>query len=334
MKPFITTLYLCILGAVSSCSFPLKNADLLVGDPKFLYMDSDLISGSNLDAPDLLNTNLKFYRERQEVESLGFSDKNNYYVLEAKNGNLDFAERGFRDLLNERSSEMAPFLNLVRMYYIIQEFEVAKKFIRQHVERNRIPFPRMKPILDKLESSYRLDERGMVLEAVQNIPEFQYYSWKELGKYFIFKRDLSSAEYYLQKILTGNPFDEESLLLMAEICLDEGRWSELVDYGKALHLTNNGKKYSYYFIGRGYFERLMYKEGLEWLEKAPDSEKQKPEFLILWKDLTLSVHPYKSLESIRRYFRMAREKGFPYSEEEFLPTIHPKGREIMEGFVR
>lgn len=121
---------------------------------------------------------------------------------------------------------------------------------------------------------------------------------------------------------------------MAELCLDTKRWSELVDYGKAMNLLPNKKKISYYFIAKGYYERGRTKEALEWIQQSPDSERANVEFLILWRDSLLEENPKNSLEPLRKYFNIVKSQGFEETEESFLPTLHPKGREIMEGFVK
>ncbi|WCL48981.1 tetratricopeptide repeat protein [Leptospira sp. GIMC2001] len=316
---------------LNQCSFPIKHADALEVDDKFIFLDSRSVPIQQMRNPDMARSNLKIL---MALSNPDFAEKNNLAVLHAKAGQLDLAEKSFRSLLIPKPKDYTPFLNLVRMYYIIEEYSEARSFVSDWVRREGIQLEEFKRILDLFYKSYRLKERGMLLEAVEKIPGFELYAWIELSKYFLNERDLSSTEYYLQNILTLSPFDEDALMGMAELSLDMRRWQELVDYGKALNLTPNGKKKSFFYIAKGYFELGNYKEALSWIDKTPEMERANLEFLILWRDTILVSNPRASLEPIRKFFRIIQANGYEESEEAFLPTLYPKGREVMEGLIK
>lgn len=314
------------------CRFPVRKAGELEQDSHFQYMDQGMLPIGELKDHRNDSKHIKLYKKN--YSSLAYADRNNYYILEAKNGNLDLAETGFKELVSENHKIDIPFLNLIRMYYILEEYSLARSFASRFVTMNRIRLKEFIPVLEHLEKNYRLEERAMVLEGISEIPGFELYSWRELGKYFLFKKDFGSSEFYLQKILATLPFDEESIVAMAELCLDGKRWSELTDYGKAMSLTPGKKNKSYYYIARGLYERGQFSEANSQLIQAPDSEKVNLDYLILWRNSLLAENPKNSLLPLRKYFRILQDKGYSGTEEEFLPTLHPHGKEIMESFVR
>jgi tetratricopeptide (TPR) repeat protein len=329
---FSRTLILFLVASTTLCRFPIRYEQELEIDRDFLFYSTNTIPISELQDSKNINRNLKSFKKNES--GLDASDRNNFYVLLAKDGDLNKAESGFISLVNTNPKEAIPLLNLVRMYYITNEYETARNFIKLYIDKNSISLNEFKKVLEILKSKYRLEERAMLLEGVSNSNGYELYAWEELGKYFLFRKDFQSAEYYLQKILTLTPFNEEAIVSMAELCLDTKRWSELVDYGKAMNLLPNKKKISYYFIAKGYYERGRTKEALEWIQQSPDSERANVEFLILWRDSLLEENPKNSLEPLRKYFNIVKSQGFEETEESFLPTLHPKGREIMEGFVK
>ncbi|MCC5816536.1 MAG: hypothetical protein JJT78_17425 [Leptospira sp.] len=334
MKRIFIKIFL-ILGVFyypANCSFPIRKAEDLQKNSQFLFMKSKFIPTNELE--DSRNDLQNYRLLRKNLESLNFEDRNNYFILASKESKIEISEQGFLELLRERPKTKEPFINLIHLYFILEEYSEAKKVTGNWVTRNRISLNEFKVYLDILQKDNRWDERGMLLEAVSEISGYELYSWQELGKYFLFKKDYDSAEFYLQKVLQTLPFDEESLLTMAELCLDAGRWSELIDYGKAMHLSPGIKKYSYYFIGLGYYERQMYQEAISWLEKAPDEQKENLDFLMVWRDSILADNPRGSLMPLRKYFQKLKRDGLNISEEEFLPTLHPHGRETMDSFTR
>lgn len=315
-----------------NCSFPIRKAEELRMDNHFTYMKGKYISRDEWEDVSRERENYKLLKEN--LGSLGFEDRNNYYILALREGRIDVSEEGFLELLRERPKTREVFLNLIRLYYVLEEYNLAKSYTKEWVKKNRVPLAEFRSYLNQLDKELRWEERGMLLEAVSTSPGYELYSWQELGKYFLFQKDYESAEFYLQRVLETLPFHEESLVSMAELCIDSKRWSELVDYGKAMHLTPGKKKYSYFYIGKGYYERQKYQTCLKWLEKAPDSEKAQLDFLSLWRDALLAENPRNSLVPLRKYFRILKKEGLALSEEEFLPTLKPHGREVMDGFVR
>lgn len=321
-----------ILLITISCRFPVRYEQELELDRDFLFYSNQTIPISDLSNNKLFNRNLSSLSDRES--GLNFQEKNNYSVLLAKDGDLEKAVSGFQNIIQSHPKEKIPILNLIRLYYVIHEYEEARSYIRSYIKINNTKLSEFQPILNDLQLSYRIEERAMILEGISVLPGYELYSWEELGKYFLFQKDFASAEFYLQKILSLAPFNEEALVAMAELCLDSKRWSELTDYGKAMNLIPNKKKYSYYYISKGYFERGKYPEALDWVEKAPETEKANVEYLILWRDILLADNPKNSLEPLRKYFKLVQSNGFEVPEEKFLPTITSQGKEIMEGFIK
>jgi len=325
-------LYILILLYSISCRFPVRHEQDLEEDRDFLFYPNQTIPISELIDKNLFNKNLNSLEEREA--NLNYQEKNNLFVLLAKDGNLEVSLTGFQGLIQSQPKEKIPLLNLIRLYYVIHEYEEARAYVRTYIQKNNTKLNDFKPILNELQASFRIEERAMILEGLSALPGYELYSWEELGKYFLFQKDFASAEYYLQKILSLAPFNEEALIAMAELCLDAKRWSELTDYGKAINLVPNKKRYSFYYIAKGYFERGKFPESIDWIQKAPDTEKANVEFLILWRDSLLAENPRNSLEGLRKYYKIVQSKGFEVPEAMFLPTNTSHGREIMEGFIQ
>lgn len=289
---------LLITLALFHCSYPIKKNKQLAEDEFFKF---------------------------SEVQTL------NEAIFLAKDGRIEEAESIWIEFLEKEPNNKEALMNLVRMYYILEEYSLAKDRIRSWVVKNKIQLADFTNILQELNDEYRLEERGMYLEAVMDIPGYELYSYQELGNYFLYKKQLNSAEYYFQKILEYYPFHESALESMAEICLYLGRWRELIDYGKALHLTPGKKNLSYYYIGKGYYELKDFKTANEWLSKGPDSEKIQLDYFLLWRNAILSQSPLSSLEQLKK---ISKKVHLNVPEEKILPTTYPYGRELMDGLVR
>jgi len=332
MKRFFIPIFwkILVVFLLVFCSFPLRRETALRETSYFLYMEGGKISTDVLHEVSLIPQHYEFFREN--LDNLNFSDRNNYFVTSARLGRIDIAETGFLELMKINSLKREPFLNLIHMYFLLEEYSVARETIASFA--HNIPLDEFQIIFRKMEEENRTEERAMFLESITGIPQHQFYSWKELGKYFLYKNDYESAEYYFQKTLEAYPFHEESLTYMLELCIDSKRWSEVIDYGKALHLTPNGKNKAYYYIAKGYFESGNYKHAVEWLEKAPDSEKNNLEFLILWRNSLLAENPKNSLHPLRKHVKVLQKNGLKVTEDEILPTLSPHGREIMESYLR
>lgn len=323
---------LLLVGLSLYCTYPIRQAAVLEKDPFFIYMESKLVSEEDLALPSNEEKNLKLLRS--QVARLSFADRNNLAVLELKDGNLDYAERTLISLVESDPTSRYPLLNLVRLYYLLEEYSIAKSQVSTWVSKHKISYKEFQAHLQILADAHRTEERGMYLEAVSDKPGYELPVWLELSRYFLWKGDLGSSEYYLERILTTMPFHEEALQSMAELMIGGKRWSELVEIGKALHLTPNAKAKAYYYLGKGYYEKAQYKTANEWLGKGPDSEKSRLDYLTLWRDSLLAENPKASLEPLRRYFPKLAEQGYTGTEAEFLPTIHPQGRAILDGMVR
>lgn len=214
---FSRTLILFLVASTTLCRFPIRYEQELEIDRDFLFYSTNTIPISELQDSKNINRNLKSFKKNES--GLDASDRNNLYVLLAKDGDLNKAESGFISLVNTNPKEAIPLLNLVRMYYITNEYETARNFIKLYIDKNSISLNEFKKVLEILKSKYRLEERAMLLEGVSNSNGYELYAWEELGKYFLFRKDFQSAEYYLQKILTLTPLMKKQSFLWLSFAL-------------------------------------------------------------------------------------------------------------------
>ena len=155
-------------------------------------------------------------------------------------------------------------------------------------------------------------------------------SWEELSAYFLEKQDFEKAYFYLEKILQINPYHKNARASMVLLAHDMEKWDDLLMFAMNLHSTDDKIPDLNYYIAKAYYEKRNYLEALEWIRKAPESERESLAFIELWKKILLSVDPNSDLRPLVSYIKKMQAKGLQIREEDILPTLSPAGKKAVE----
>lgn len=117
---------------------------------------------------------------------------------------------------------------------------------------------------------------------------------------------------------------------MVLLAHDLEKWDDLLMFSINLHSTDDKIPDLNYYIAKAYYEKRNYSEALDWIRKAPESEKETLPFIELWKRILLSVNPNSDLHPILPYIKRMQAKGLQIREEDILPTLNSSGKKTIE----
>ncbi len=295
MRVLINQLFGILLLLGISCQQTIRNPEILEEDP---YLT---IQGVEESA--------------KECNRLG--------VLYSRNSRLKEAIQQWEICTKEFPLSSTIRLNQLRFYYLLDEYEEIKVKIRKSYTPNQKTF--YLNLLETLYESNRWDERVITLDALSKVPDWEIFSWEELGKYYLVLGNFGFAESYFNQILEVNPFHEEALFGMAEVLTENGKWYGVLDILKSLTKVAKKRK-DYHFYGlKANFQLGFYTEALKWAKDAPDSEKSKVSFLELWRDTLLVVEENPDWKPLIPHLKAAEKSGYLVPETVFFPTLEKDG---------
>nr|WP_051185263.1 hypothetical protein [Leptospira alstonii] len=317
---------LFILGIASLlnfCIYPIREAEILEADVSFLYLNSSEFSQVELEK-------ITSAWKVKELRGKGTTaeDKNNLGIIFAKHSLLDDAESAWKECL--KISEFHPicFSNLIRMHYLIDEYETAKQEIAVYLKNAKKD--QIQQVRKLLTTQNRREETVLLLDVQSKIPGMEVVSWDELSAYLLEKQDYEKAYFYLEKILQINPYHKNARASMVLLAHDLEKWDDLLMFAMSLNSTDDKIPDLNYYIAKAYYEKRNYSEALEWIRKSPESEKETLPFVELWKRILLSVNPHSDLHPILPYIKKMQAKGLQIREEDILPTLDSSGKKTME----
>ncbi|WP_246048779.1 tetratricopeptide repeat protein [Leptospira sarikeiensis] len=255
-------------------------------------------------------------------------DKNNLGILFVHNSLIDDAEEEFLNAQKLLPNNPVPALNLLRLYYLVDDITESKKFLGTYLKQS--PALERKKFENVLIESNREEELVIFRDSLSNIPGQELYAWEGLAEYFFAKQDWSKSYYYLEKILQQSPFHKNARGLMLKMAHILEKWDDVLVFGTSLSGTGERVPELEYYIAHAYSEKKRYSEALNWIQRAPETEKESLVFLELWKHCLLSKNPKADVSVLLPYFRKLRSKGLQFTEEEFFPTLTPEGKESMD----
>lgn len=305
------------------CIYPIREAEVLETDPSFLYLNSSEFSQAELET---ISSIWKVRGLRGKGTTA--EDKNNIGVLLAKNSLLDDAEAAWKECLKLSDHNPICFSNLIRMHYLIDEYDLAKEEISLYLKSAKKD--QIQQFRKLLNTQNRREETVLLLDVQSKIPGMEVVSWEELSAYFLEKQDFEKAYYYLERILQINPYHKNARASMVLLAHDLEKWDDLLMFAMNLHSTDDKIPDLNYYIAKAYYEKRNYSEALEWIRKSPESEKETVPFIELWKRILLSVNPNADLHPILPYIKRMQAKGLQIREEEILPTLNPIGKKTIE----
>ncbi|MCE9500073.1 MAG: hypothetical protein K8R21_06200 [Leptospira sp.] len=258
------------------CTFPLRNSQILESDTHLMLMDYTAKSESIRAAINRLKN------------SSSLNDRNNLAVFQIRNSELDSAEKILKELAMSERSNLTPLLNLIRLYYISDEYPELRKFFAlfaKRIDYNKVLVSR---ILTELEKQKRTEEKVIILDALTNLPGFEMKAMEELGIYFTNIQNYGEATGYFEKILEVDAFNNVALFNLALISVESGKWSDVILYAGNISDLKTVSGEVYFFLVKANYELGNYREALRLADKAPTSEKESIEFMTVWRNAILA----------------------------------------------
>nr|WP_139357328.1 hypothetical protein [Leptospira alexanderi] len=316
-------LILGLTSLLNFCIYPIREAEALENDISFLYLNSAEFSQAELEKVTSI------WKVRQlKGKGISAEDKNNLGIIFAKNSFLDNAESAWRECLKISEFHPVCFSNLIRMHYLIDEYEIAKKEIATYLKNAKKD--QIQQVRKILTTQNRREETVLLLDVQSKIPGMEVVSWDELSTYFLEKQDYEKAYFYLEKILQIDPYHKNARASMVLLAHDLEKWDDLLMFAMNLHSTDDKISDLNYYIAKAYYEKRNYSEALEWIRKSPESERETLSFVELWKRILLSLNPTSDLHPILPYIKKMQSKGLQIREEDILPTLSSSGKKTME----
>ncbi|TGK07119.1 hypothetical protein EHO59_03145 [Leptospira semungkisensis] len=315
--------FLLFLGLLSYCQYPIRDHERIESDPYFVYLPATDYTQEKVES-----VQSPWVAKSHRGKAILAPDKNNLGILFVRNSLLDDAEIEFQSAQKLLPNNPVPSLNLLRLYYILDDISDAKKFMEAFLKQNP-PLERKKFENFLIEAS-RDEELVIFRDALSTIPGQELYAWEGLADYFFTKQEWTKSYFYLEKILQQSPYHKNARGLTMKMANILEKWDDVIVFG--LSLTGTGERVPEleYYMAHAYYEKRRYSEALEWIQKAPESEKESIVFLELWKACLLSRNPKADVSILLPYFRKLKSKGVQFSEEDFFPTLTPEGKEAMD----
>ncbi|WP_039948395.1 tetratricopeptide repeat protein [Leptospira fainei] len=309
--------------SLGSCLYPVRYAETLENDSGFIYLSSQLYPREIVDS--IKNP---WEAKSQRGKASLFNDRNNLGILLAKNSLLDDAEIEFTEAHKLAPSDPIPVLNLIRLYYLVEDVSECKTFLSGYlktvsqINRNKVE--------KTLEDNHREEELVIYWDVLSNIPGQEVHAWNGLADHFFRKQDWPKSYFYLEKILQLSPYHKNARALMLQMANNLEKWDEAIVFGLSLVRTGERVPDLEYYLAHAYSEKKRYDEALVWIGKVPENERENIRFLDLWKTCLLSKNPKSDLTPLVPYFKKLRAQGLQISQEDFLPTTTPEGKEAAD----
>lgn len=304
-----------------------NKADALKNDNRFILLDENL---NPIEKPDFSSLDKKI-RALQKAKS--FHDLNNLAVYGAKLSYIESSEEILKKLQKEKPNEMAPFLNLLRIYYLLDEYEIAKNMLNEYYKAHLGDKNKVFEFMKSLKASNRAEEHVLFLDVISNYQEHETQALEELGLYFLSIRDYELAKPYFEKILTIYAYHPVALHSMMQIHFVNESWANVISFGTPLKKEKKKANDYYAMMAKSYYELGEYSQAIKLSEEAPEAEKSSIDFLIVWRDSILCNDIKGSISNLNKYFQMAKKKDPYLKEEEFFLLNSKEGKRILSNFI-
>ncbi len=302
-------------------------SEILRADNQFILLKENL---SPVENPDFTSLDKKV-KSLQGAKS--FHELNNLAVYGVKLSYIESSEGILRKLQKEKPQEMTPYLNLLRIYYLLDEYEIAKKMLNDYYKLHSGDKKKVFEFMKYLKSSNRAEEHVLFLDVISNYQEYEIQALEELGLYFISIRDLELAKPYFEKILTIYAYNPVALHSLMQIHYINESWADVITYAIPLKKEKVKDKNYYTMLAKAHFELGEYLLAVKASEEAPEAEKISVDFLTVWRDAILCNDIRGSLTPLNRYFQVAKKKIPSLREEEFFLVSTKEGKRILSNIT-
>lgn len=333
--PMINLLLFIILFPLIGCfsifrPTPILEDDksqILKADIQFILLNEDLSSIKN---PDFTFLDKKI-KSLQKTKS--FHELNNLAVYGLKLSYIETSEDILKKLQKEKPSEIVPFLNLLRIYYLLDEYEVCKKIINEYYKFHAGNKKKIFDVMAYLKNSNRVEEHVLFLDVLSNYQEHEMQALEELGLYFISVRDFDLAKPYFEKILTIYAYNPLALHSLMQIHFINESWADVITYSIPLKKEKIKRKDYYAMVAKAHYELGDYSLAIKESEEATDLDKASLDFLIVWRDSILCNHPQSSISKLNSYFQIVKKKNPSVNEDDFFITNTKEGKQILSNLI-
>lgn len=302
-------------------------SEILKTDKQFILLNENL---TPIENPDFTSLDKKV-KSLQNAKS--FHELNNLAVYGVKMSYIESSEEILRKLQKEKPQEITPYLNLLRIYYLLEEYDIAKKMLNEYYKSHSGDKKKVFEFMKYLKTSNRSEEHVLFLDVISNYQEFEMQALEELGLYFISIRDFEMARPYFEKILTIYAYNPIALNSMMQIHYINESWGDVVTYATPLKKEKAKDKNYYTMLAKAYFELGEYQLAVKTSEEAPESEKVSIDFLTVWRDSILCSDIKGSLSHLNRFFQLAKKKNPTLKEEEFFYASSKEGKRILSNIT-
>lgn len=299
---------ICFLFSFCSSVFR-KNIYLLDEKLEKLQRDAFFILGFSENKVFLFEDKQVEIYEIKFKKLVWTKEPNLYSIYAAKTGHLEIAEKIWFDLLNTKENKSVSFFNLMRTFYILEDWEGMKKLFEHiHLEKN-FDFQEVLTYLKVLESQRRFGELLLYLDYISNYLDLEISERILVGNYYLNYGELRQAGAEFEKVLSVYPFHKEGLDGMLKVYFYEEKY-EIAEMFLRNFLKFHKPNEDVVLIGSEIFYKLnKYEEGINLLKQTIPADKKK--FLFLWKALNYSSN-YKSMKVPSQLLEFYR----PYSPNE------------------
>lgn len=301
--------------------------EVLKNDKELILLDENL---NPIQNPDFTYLDKKI-KSLQKAKS--FHELNNLAVYGAKLSYLETSEEILRKLQEEKPDQIAPVLNLLRIYYLLDEYEIAKKMLNGYYKIHTNDKKKVFEIMKYLKTSNRTEEHVIFLDVISNYQEHEIQALEELGLYFLSIKDYELARSYFEKILTIYAYHPVALYSMMKIHFVSESWSQVIIYGLSLKKERKKDNDYYSMMTKSYFELGEYLQAIKFSEEAPESEKVLIDFLTVWRDSIICNDIRGSISHLNKYFQIAKKNNPYLKEEEFFILNSKEGKRILSNFI-
>jgi tetratricopeptide (TPR) repeat protein len=282
--------------------------DHIVNDKKFL-------TEFNGNGVYYLDNNSEFV-EIEDLSSLDFTQKNRYAIQSLKQGEIDLAEKIWKDRLLESPEDSLALLNFIRLSYLVGDYENIRIHLANVFQKKSPTKDYVFTVLNWLKKDMRIEESILFLDVLSNRSEFELQALEEIGNYFLQINDLPRARTYFEKILSIFAFHEGALAGMVKVNFYEEKWEDAIVFGRTAQKIKANTDYRPYLL-QAYYESGEYEEGLKLVKETPAKFKQQKLFLRAWISIHYSLHPNQ----------------FPNEIQPFLNSLHTEEKKELLYFV-
>lgn len=249
----------------------------------------------------------------QEMESVPC---NGLALALTKQGKLDQALTKWDLCKKEFPDEPAIRLNLIRLFYNLDEYEEIRK-----IGSELTTFPSlMQVILNHLQSSQRWEEKTILLDGISRSKGWEEFAWEAIADGAMETGNLSMAEEHYLLLIERKPFHEGALVGLSEIHLERRKYYQVLDYLSSIQKIPNRTKEFHYLGLKANLELGRYAEAIRYAEGGSDREKSRVPYLEAWRDALLLLKDNPDWMPLLPHFQRAKEQGLTTPESVFLPS--------------